>query len=104
MNDGKMRAQDQLDRMLADYFRPETSPADMGRRLAAAAREAETALTRLEGKLGIEATSRGISLFRTGQAGKPATAAGRKLVEQAPEQIQQNLPGQRDFFKQPLDT
>ena len=48
----------------------------MGRRLAAAARESETALTRLEGKLGIEATPRGISLVRTGPAGKPATAAG----------------------------
>src|SRR5258705_5988561 len=103
MNDGKMRAQDQLDRMLADYFRPEASPADMGRRLAAAARESEPALTRLEGKLGIEATSRGISLVRTGQAGKPATAAARKLVEQAREEIHEDLRGQRAVFRVPVD-
>ena len=25
MNDGKTQAQDQLDRLLADYFRPETA-------------------------------------------------------------------------------
>src|SRR5258705_8693141 len=103
MNDGKMRAQDQLDRMLADASRPGASPADMGRRLAAAARESEPALTRLEGKLGIEATSRGISLVRTGQAGKPATAAARKLVEQAREEIHEYLRGQRAFFGVPVD-
>jgi len=56
MNDGKTQAQDQLDRLLTDYFRPETAPVSLGRKLAAAARESETALTRLEGKLGIEAS------------------------------------------------
>ncbi len=69
MTDGKMQGQDQLDRLLTDYFRPEMSPTDMGRRLATAARESESALTRLEGKLGIEATSRGVSLVRTGRPG-----------------------------------
>ncbi len=103
MNDGKAQGQDQLDRLLADYFRPETSPADMGRKLAAAARESETALTRLEGKLGIEATPRGISLVRTGPAGKPATAAARKLIEQAREEIHEYLRGQRAFFRVPVD-
>ena len=75
----------------------------MGRRLAAAARESETALTRLEGKLGIEATPRGISLVRTGPAGKPATAAARKLIEQAREEIHEYLRGQRAFFRVPVD-
>jgi O-6-methylguanine DNA methyltransferase len=103
MIDAKGQGQDHLDRLLADYFRPETSPADMGRRLAAAARESETALTRLEGQLGIEATPRGISLVRTGPAGKPATAAARKLIDQAREEIHEYLRGQRAFFRVPVD-
>ncbi|MGH7383795.1 MAG: methylated-DNA--[protein]-cysteine S-methyltransferase [Candidatus Rokuibacteriota bacterium] len=101
MNEGK--AQDQLDRLLADYFRPETAPTGLARKLTATAREAETALTRLEGKLGIEATPRGISLVCTGRAGKPATAAARKLTEQAREEIHEYLRGQRAFFRVPVD-
>ncbi|HSE06226.1 MAG TPA: methylated-DNA--[protein]-cysteine S-methyltransferase, partial [Methylomirabilota bacterium] len=103
MNDGTARGQDQLDRLLADYFRPEGAPADLGRRLAAAARASETDLARLERKLAIEATPRGISLVRAGRAGKPATAAARKLTEQAREEIHEYLRGQRAFFRVPVD-
>ena len=103
MSDGKTQAQDQLDRLLADYFRPETASVSLGRRIAAAARESETDLTRLEGKLAIEATPRGISLVRTGRAGKPATAAARRLTEQAREEIHEYLRGQRAFFRVPVD-
>jgi O-6-methylguanine DNA methyltransferase len=103
MSDGKTQAQDQLDRLLADYFRPDTAPAGLGRKIAAAARESDTELTRLEGKLAIEATSHGISLVRTGRAGKPATAAARRLTEQAREEIHEYLRGQRAFFRVPVD-
>ncbi|HSL49407.1 MAG TPA: methylated-DNA--[protein]-cysteine S-methyltransferase [Candidatus Deferrimicrobiaceae bacterium] len=103
MSDGKTQAQDQLDRLLADYFRPDTAPAGLGRKIMAAARESATELTRLEAKLAIEATSRGISLVRTGRAGKPATAAARKLTEQAREEIHEYLRGQRAFFRVPVD-
>jgi O-6-methylguanine DNA methyltransferase len=103
MSDGKKQAQDQLDRLLADYFRPDTAPAGLGRKIAAAARESDTELTRLEGKLAIEATSHGISLVRTGRAGKPATAAARRLTEQAREEIHEYLRGQRAFFRVPVD-
>jgi O-6-methylguanine DNA methyltransferase len=103
MSDGKAQAQDQLDRRLADYFRPETAPASLGRKVAAAARDSGTALTRLERRLAIEATPRGISLVRTGRAGKPATAAARRLTEQAREEIHEYLRGQRAFFRVPVD-
>jgi O-6-methylguanine DNA methyltransferase len=103
MSDGKTQAQDQLDRLLADYFRPDTAPAGLGRKIVAAARESVTELTRLEAKLAIEATSRGISLVRTGRAGKPATAAARRLAEQAREEIHEYLRGQRAFFRVPVD-
>jgi O-6-methylguanine DNA methyltransferase len=103
MTDGKAQAQDQLDRLLADYFRPEPAPAGLGRRIAAAARESETELVRLERRLGIEATPRGISLVRTGRATRPATAAARRLTEQAREEIHEYLHGQRAFFRVPVD-
>lgn len=103
MNDGKTQTQDHLDRLLAEYFRPEAAPAGLGRRIATAARESETELTRLEPRLAIEATPRGISLVRTGRAGKPATAAARRLTEQAREEIHEYLRGQRAFFRVPVD-
>jgi O-6-methylguanine DNA methyltransferase len=103
MSDGKTQAQDQLDRLLADYFRPETAPASLGRKIAAATRESETELTRLERRLAIEATPRGIALVRTGRVGPPATAAAQRLTEQAREEIHEYLRGQRAFFRVPVD-
>jgi O-6-methylguanine DNA methyltransferase len=101
MSDGK--AQDHLDRLLADYFRAEPAPAGLGRRIAAVVRDSRTELTRLEGRLGIDATPRGVSRVRIGRAGKPATAAARRLSEQAREEIHEYLRGQRAFFRVPVD-
>jgi len=98
-----MSKQDQLDRLLADYFRPETAPAGLARKIAAAARASGVELERLERRLGIEATSRGVSLVRTGRAEKPATAVARRLAEQAREEIHEYLRGQRAFFRVPVD-
>jgi O-6-methylguanine DNA methyltransferase len=93
---------DRLDLLLTDYFRPEAA-AELPRRIAAAARESSAALERLEARLGIEATARGISRVGTGPAGKPATAAARKLIEQARREIHEYLRGQRAFFRVPVD-
>jgi O-6-methylguanine DNA methyltransferase len=98
-----MSKQDQLDRLLADYFRPEPAPAGLGRKIAAAARASGVELERLERRLGIEATSRGVSLVRTGRAEKPATAVARRLAEQAREEIHEYLRGQRAFFRVAVD-
>jgi O-6-methylguanine DNA methyltransferase len=103
MTDGKTQAQDQLDRLLTEYFRAEPGSASLGRRIAAAARESATELERLEGRLAIEATPRGISLVRTGRGARPATAAARRLIEQAREEIHEYLRGQRAFFRVPVD-
>lgn len=94
---------DRLDMLLADYFRPEAVPAGLARRIAAGARESTSTLERLEQRLGIEASARGISLVRTGRTGKPATAAARRLTEQAREEIHEYLRGQRAFFQVPVD-
>jgi O-6-methylguanine DNA methyltransferase len=98
-----MSKQDQLDRLLADYFRPETAPAGLARKIAAASRASGVELERLERRLGIEATSRGVSLVRTGRAEKPATAVARRLAEQARKEIHEYLRGQRAFFRVPVD-
>ncbi|MGH7421067.1 MAG: methylated-DNA--[protein]-cysteine S-methyltransferase [Candidatus Rokuibacteriota bacterium] len=103
MSDGKTQAPDHLDRLLAEYFRPGTASASLGRRIAMAARESDTELTRLERRLVIEATPRGICRVRTGRAGKPATATARRLTEQAREEIHEYLRGQRAFFRVPVD-
>ena len=101
MDEGKRP--DRLDLLLTDYFRPESAAAELPRRIAAAARESSVALERLEARLGIEATARGISRVGTGPVGKPATAAARKLIEQARQEIHEYLRGQRAFFRVPVD-
>jgi O-6-methylguanine DNA methyltransferase len=101
MDEGKRP--DRLDLLLTDYFRPESAAAELPRRIAAAARESSAALERLEARLGIEATARGISRVGTGPVGKPATAAARKLIEQARLEIHEYLRGQRAFFRVPVD-
>jgi O-6-methylguanine DNA methyltransferase len=101
MDEGKRP--DQLDVLLTDYFRPEMAAAGLPRRIVAAARASTTALDRLEARLGIEATERGISRVGTGPAGKPATAAARRLHEQARLEIHEYLHGQRAFFAVPVD-
>jgi O-6-methylguanine DNA methyltransferase len=101
MDEGKRP--DRLDLLLTDYFRPESAAAELPRRIAAAARESSAALERLEARLGIEATARGISRVRVGPVGKPATAAARKLIEQARLEIHEYLRGQRAFFRVPVD-
>ena len=101
MDEGKRP--DRLDLLLTDYFRPESAAAELPRRIAAAARESSAALERLEARLGIEATARGISRVGTGSVGKPATAAARKLIEQARLEIHEYLRGQRAFFRVPVD-
>jgi O-6-methylguanine DNA methyltransferase len=103
MSDATKRGPDQLDRLLADYFRAEPVTEGLAPRLAAAARATAAELSRLEGRLGIEATPRGISLIRTGRVAPPATAGARRLTEQAREEIHEYLRGQRAFFRVPVD-
>jgi len=94
--------QDKLDRLLADYFRPGAESAGLALKVAAVVRT-DRELERLESRLVLEATPRGISLVRTGKTARSATATARKLTEQAREEIHEYLRGQRSFFHVPLD-
>lgn len=98
-----VKAADRLDQLLADYFRPETAALDLAPRVAAAARESQADLARIERRLHIQATPRGVCLIRTGRMEKPATAAARRMAEQAREEIHEYLRGQRAFFRVPAD-
>src|SRR5690242_16411155 len=93
---------DRLDQLLTDYFRPEAGT-ELPPRVAVAARQSRAVLERFEAKLAVEATARGISRVALGAAAKPATAAARRLVEQAREEIHEYLGGQRAFFRVPVD-
>jgi len=94
---------DRLDALLKEYFRPEASPANLARRALEGGRRMETDLTDFERSLGIEATSRGVSLVRAARAATPPTAAARRVVERAREEITEYLRGQRVFFSVPVD-
>jgi len=96
------KSPDQLDVLLTDYFRPEAAPG-LPARIATTARESRAVLERLEAKLAVEATARGISRVGLGRGAKPATAAARRLVDQAREEIHEYLRGQRAFFRVPVD-
>jgi O-6-methylguanine DNA methyltransferase len=103
MSDGKTQGPDRLDRMLAEYFRAEPAPAGLGRRVVRAARESDSALARLEQRLVVEATPRGVALVRIGRGARPATVGARRLAEQAREEIHEYLRGRRAFFGVPVD-
>lgn len=94
---------DDLDRLLAGYFQPAAMPADLLARVAGQARESGSALRTLERKLAIRATSRGVSLIRTGRVPGAATAAARRLIERTRQEIREYLGGQRAFFSVPVD-
>ncbi len=94
---------DRLDQLLTDYFRPETVPADLGRRLVVAAGQSVGRLAELERRLGIQATTRGVCLIRPGRVEKPASAAARRLAARAREELHEYLRGRRAFFSVPVD-
>ncbi len=92
-----------LDRLLVDYFQPGVPSAGLARRVLkeaiAAGREAEDLVERLA----IAATPKGINLIRAGRQARVETAAGRRLVDRAREELHEYLLGQRTFFSVPVD-
>jgi O-6-methylguanine DNA methyltransferase len=97
------KTQDRLDDLLTDYFRPVSPPPDLARRVADAAAQDTEGLLKLGRRLGIEATPRGVSLIRAGSVERPATAAARRLAEQARQELVEYLGGKRAFFSVPVD-
>jgi O-6-methylguanine DNA methyltransferase len=92
-----------LEELLQDYFRPHELPEGLARRLVEAGRANVDELGPLEQRLGIQATSRGVSLIRAARVERPATAGARAHVERAKEELAEYLRGQRAFFSVPVD-
>jgi O-6-methylguanine DNA methyltransferase len=92
-----------LDRLLVDYFQPEAPAAGLARRVLKEAVAAGRDVEELVDRLAIAATPKGISLIRPGRQARVETAAARRLVGRAREELHEYLLGQRAFFSVPLD-
>ena len=94
---------DQLDAILARHFKTQALPPGFAARVARVARAARDELKRFLGRLAIEATPRGVSGIREGRQRALATAAARRVVEQARRELAEYLTGKRAFFSVPVD-
>jgi O-6-methylguanine DNA methyltransferase len=92
-----------LDRLLVDYFQPGVPAAGLARRVLKEALAAGREVEDLVERLAITATTKGINLIRPGRQARVETAAGRRLVDRAREELHEYLLGQRAFFSVPLD-
>lgn len=118
-------AMDELDGLLAGFFRPGPLPETLERRIIDGARamppgsdvlgwEGPRELGGLLGRLSIEATGKGVARIEVGDpaapgAGAPARTAprgggsARRIAERAREEMSEYLRGRRAFFSVPLD-
>ena len=92
-----------LDRLLVEYFQPESPTAGLARRVLREAAVAGREAGDLVDRLAIAATPQGISLIRPGRQARVETATGRRLVDRAREELFEYLRGQRAFFSVPVD-
>ena len=94
---------DRIDDILKRYFEPEAGSGDLARRVLASAHAAARETGRLLDRLFIQATPEGVSLIRAERLERPATAAARRLAEQAREELGEYFTGKRAFFSVPVD-
>ena len=66
-----LAAAPRLDELLHDHFAPGAAPDDLAARVLRTARKQAAALDRFEARLGIQATSDGVRLIRTGKLARP---------------------------------
>jgi len=94
---------DRIDDILKRYFQPDAEPGDLAGQVLAAARASAREIGRLLNKISIQATPDGVSLIRAERLEKPATAAARRVADQAREQLAEYFEGKRAFFSVPVD-
>jgi O6-methylguanine-DNA--protein-cysteine methyltransferase len=94
---------DRLDAVLTEYFAPEPVPAGFARRVVAQAAAGHRAVAGLLDRLAVHATPRGVSLIRPGRQAAAETAAARRWVDRARQELSEYLTGQRSFFSVPVD-
>src|SRR6267142_2245200 len=94
---------DRIDDILKRYFQPDAEPGDLARQVLTAARASARETGRLLDTISIQATPDGVSLIRAGRLEKSATAAARRLADQAREELSEYFQGKRAFFSVPVD-
>jgi len=94
---------DRIDDILTRYFQPDAEPGDLAKQVLMAARASARETGRLLDRLSIQATPEGVSLIRAGRLPKPATAAARRVVDRARQELAEYLQGKRAFFSVPVD-
>jgi methylated-DNA-[protein]-cysteine S-methyltransferase len=94
---------DQLDDLLAEFFSPATiAPRGLTARIARPRAHAGVAAD--AGRFHLEATDRGISRLQYGTGGDvAATAAARRHLTRAREELAEYLAGRRTYFSVPVD-
>jgi O-6-methylguanine DNA methyltransferase len=94
---------DSVDEILMRYFEPAADAGDLARRVLQAARDSARQTTRLLDSLSIQTTPQGVSLIRAERLPQAASAAARRLAEQAREELSEYFQGKRAFFSVPVD-
>jgi len=92
-----------VDDILTRYFAPDAGAGNLAKQVLTAARESARQSSRLLDKISIQTTPQGVSLIRAERLEKPATAAARRLAEQAREELSEYFEGKRAFFSVPVD-
>ncbi len=92
-----------VDDILTRYFAPDAEAGNLAKQVLTAARESARQSSRLLDKISIQTTPQGVSLIRAERLEKPATAAARRLAEQAREELSEYFEGKRAFFSVPVD-
>ena len=92
---------DTLDTRLKAFFTPPAPPRLARRVLGRLAPAAD--LSRLISRFAIEASDRGVRQLAYGRGRDVATAAGRRHLERAREELADYLAGRRTFFSVPVD-
>ena len=93
---------DRTDETLREFFAVQ-APAGLGRRLREALREEPRALDALIDRFHVEASERGIARLAYGRGRDVASGSGRRVAEQARQELHEYLGGRRTFFTVPVD-
>ena len=94
---------DALDDLLTEHFQPPTAPVGLAARAVRAAGEANEEGTRRLARLGVEASTRGVTRIGPGRSTPPGDRSARRHVEQAHGELAEYLAGQRTYFSVAVD-
>jgi len=103
MTNDDWRGDEDMETVLADYFRPVVAGGDLAGRVLRRLHD-DWDPERFAGDVAIEASGRGVrSIHAGGTAAAPSSAAARRMVERGRQELGEYLAGRRAFFSVPID-